>query len=198
MQWKNSSTRYGWVSILLHWLMALAIISMFVLGKFIVDLDYYSSWYHIAPDAHRSVGVVLGTLLVFRFIWRLRNIEPSLEGKSWEKGGAHIVHLSFYLLLLLIVISGYLITTADGQGILVFGWFEIPATLSNIEHQEDIAGVVHNGLATFTIALAGLHGAAALKHHFIEKDGTLMKMLGCSSQSTSEDKIHPEEGIHES
>ncbi len=188
MQWKNSLTRYGWVSILLHWLMALAIVGMFVLGKFIVDLDYYSSWYHIAPDAHRSVGVVLGTLLVLRFIWRMLNVAPALEGKSWEKVIAHIVHLSFYLLLLLIVISGYLITTADGQGILVFGWFEIPATLSGIDHQEDIAGVVHNWLATFIIALAGLHSAAALKHHFIEKDGTLMRMLGRSSHATAEDK----------
>ena len=183
MQWKNTKIRYGWVAIFIHWIMALAIIGMFILGKFMVDLDYYSLWYQIAPDTHRSIGLLIAALLLVRFAWRIANPAPVIEGKQWEKRIAHTVHLSFYLLLLMIVISGYLITTADGQGVTFFGWFDVPAFISGIDHQEDIAGEVHNWLAIATMLLAGLHTAAALKHHFIERDNTLLKMFGRSSKN---------------
>ncbi|MOA52423.1 hypothetical protein D3C78_1757160 [compost metagenome] len=74
--------------------------------------------------------------------------------------------------------SGYLISTADGRGIEVFGWFTVPATLSGIDGQEDIAGVVHLWLAWGLIGMAALHALAALKHHFIDRDATLSQMLG--------------------
>ena len=89
------------------------------------------------------------------------------------------------------VTSGYLITTADGQAVVVFGLFEIPATLYGLENQEDVAGAIHDWLATLLIALAALHGLAALKHHFIDRDPTLLRMLGMSASSTTRRKTQP-------
>jgi cytochrome b561 len=76
------------------------------------------------------------------------------------------------------MLSGYLISTADGRAVEVFGWFSIPATLSGLENQEDIAGEIHEWLAFTLIGLVMLHALAATKHHFINRDATLKRMLG--------------------
>jgi cytochrome b561 len=76
------------------------------------------------------------------------------------------------------MVAGYLISTADGRPIEVFGLFNVPATLHGLADQEDIAGEVHEIFAWVLILLAGVHALAALKHHFINRDSTLIKMLG--------------------
>lgn len=174
----NNLNRYGLVSVLLHWGMAVLIIGLFLLGKYMVDLDYYDPWYRKAPDLHRSIGVIVAGLMLFRLGWRLANVRPTEIGKSWERTIATWVHRIFYLLIAGIVVSGYLITTADGQGVFVFNWFEIPAAFNGFENQEDIAGEVHEWLTNSLIALVMLHALAALKHHFIDRDSTLRRMLG--------------------
>lgn len=90
-------------------------------------------------------------------------------------------HIALYALLFAILISGYLISTADGKPISVFGLFDVPATLADAGSQADTAGVVHLWLAWSVVILSVLHGLAALKHHFIDKDDTLKRMLGRSS-----------------
>lgn len=178
MRLRNDLQGYGLVSVLLHWIMAVVIIGLFALGKYMVDLDYYHPWYQKAPDLHRGLGVIVAALFLFRLGWRLSNPHPEIVGKPWERRAAVWVHRLFYALIAAIVVSGYLITTADGQAVSVFGWFEIPATIYGFDNQEDIAGVVHEWLANGLIALAVLHSLAALKHHFIDRDPTLRRMLG--------------------
>jgi cytochrome b561 len=78
--------------------------------------------------------------------------------------------------MLALFISGYLISTADGRAIEVFGWFELPATLTLV-NQEDVAGVIHWGLAWTLMATVALHAVAAIKHHWLDKDKTLVRML---------------------
>jgi len=70
MQWRNSSSRYGIISMCLHWLFALAVYAMFGLGLWMVTLSYYDGWYHQAPELHKSIGVLLMMGLVIRVIWR--------------------------------------------------------------------------------------------------------------------------------
>ena len=76
-----------------------------------------------------------------------------------------------------LMMTGYLISTADGRGIAVFGLFEIPALSISFENQEDIAGEIHWLLAWGLILMVGLHAMAAIKHHVINKDDTLLKMI---------------------
>ncbi|PHS71519.1 MAG: cytochrome b [Methylophaga sp.] len=177
MQLANNLKSYGVISILLHWGMAVLIIGLFILGEYMVDLTYYDAWYIIAPDLHRSFGILVLLLLALRLAWRLNTIHPEGIGKKWEQYVAIVVHRLFYILILTIIISGYLITTADGQAISVFGWFDVPATVYGFENQEDVAGEVHEVLTYILITLVVLHSLAALKHHFINHDATLRRML---------------------
>lgn len=187
MPLKNTNTRYGWISIALHWSMALAIFAMFGLGLWMRDLGYYDPWYRQGPHIHKSLGIVLLALLLLRLLWRAVNVQPDdAPGMPrWERVAAHLTHYTLYSLLLLMMIAGYLISTADGRAIEVFDWFSVPASLQNLPNQEDIAGEAHEILAWLIILIAGVHSAAALKHHFYNRDNTLKKMLGIADNPPS-------------
>ncbi|MDX8390376.1 MAG: cytochrome b [Mariprofundaceae bacterium] len=175
---KNTRDRYGLISIITHWLMAIVVFGMFGLGLWMVELNYYDNWYHDAPYIHKSIGMLLLFMLVFRLVWRLINIRPELMGESWEKVVALSVHRSHYVLLFIMMISGYLIPTAAGVGIDVFGWGTVPASLSFDKKTTDLMGVIHLYVAWAVMGLAAAHAGAALKHHLIDKDQTLLRMLG--------------------
>lgn len=178
----NSADKWGWLSIVFHWVSAFVIVSMFALGFWMVELDYYSDWYRIAPDWHRSVGVLFMMLMVMRLLWRFYSKPPEalLSHWSWEVRCAHIIHIAFYVLVLLLLPTGYFITTAAGQSVWVFDWFSIPAAVTSVDNLEDIAGDIHKIIAYSMMALVVLHIAGALKHHLIDKDMTLKRMLGQS------------------
>lgn len=185
---KNTPQGYGLVAVILHWLAALAVIALFPLGLWMTGLDYYDDWYRRAPEIHKGVGVLLFLTLLARVLWRVLNVRPEDEPGigPLQRRLAHSAHFLLYLLLFALMISGYLISTADGRAVEVFGLFSLPATITGIPDQEDSAGLVHWYLALALVGLVGLHALAALKHHFINRDRTLKKMLGvtaCEPQS---------------
>ena len=182
MQLKNTENTYGIVAIVFHWVVAIAVLGLFILGLWMVDLDYQHQWYRTAPHLHKSIGVIIITLVLLRLIWRWINPTPqSLPShKVWEKILAKITHMVLYLLLISMFFSGYLITTAEGKSLEVFNWFSIPSVVSSIDNLEDLAGEIHEAIAFTIISLVVLHALAALKHHFIDKDGTLLRMIGKS------------------
>jgi cytochrome b561 len=145
-----------------------------------VDLDYYDTWRKAAPDLHKSIGLTLFAVMVVRVVWRF--ISPPPPALSTQRRlvqwGAKFGHLFLYVGLFAVMVAGYLISTADGVGIPVFDLFEVPALISSIPDQADIAGAVHEYLAWALVIFAGLHALAALKHHFIDRDATLTRMLG--------------------
>ncbi len=176
---KNTSFYYGWVSIIMHWIVAISVFGLFGLGFWMVDLDYYNTWYKTAPALHKSVGLSLFLSMLFRVYWRIRQPIPNaLDTHSpLEIKAGHIVHIGLYIMLFAIMTSGYLISTADNRGIEVFGLFTVPGFGSLFENQEDLAGYFHQYTAYSLIAVVALHSAAALKHHFKDKDKTLRRIL---------------------
>lgn len=180
MRWRNDTDHYGLVAISLHWLMALAIFGMFGLGLWMTGLTYYDRWYNLGPWWHKGIGVLLFAALALRLIWRWSNPgpQPISTHKPWERIAAGAAHVGLYLLLFAVMLSGYLISTADGRALEVFDWFAIPATIHSLTDQADIAGVVHLWLASGVIGLATIHALAALKHHFIDHDRTLKRIFG--------------------
>ncbi|HSC83565.1 MAG TPA: cytochrome b [Pseudomonas sp.] len=180
MQWRNSSSRYGLVSILLHWVVALAVFGLFGLGLWMVGLDYYSSWYQTAPELHKSIGISLFALMLLRLLWRFLSPPPGapVNHGQFTRLASKAGHALLYLGLFALMLSGYLISTAEARGISVFGLFEVPATLTSIPDQADVAGLIHEYLAWGLVIFAGLHALAALKHHFIDRDATLVRMFG--------------------
>lgn len=178
--WVNSENHWGRVSIIIHWLSAITVFALFALGLWMVDLTYYDDWYQRGPFIHKSVGMSLLLLMLFRLLWNRKYSGPAQLDSytSFEKKAASVIHRLMYALMLLIMLSGYLISTADGRGVEVFALFEVPAIIYGIEAQEDVAGTVHLILAITLMVGVVLHMAGALKHHFIDKDITLKRMLG--------------------
>jgi cytochrome b561 len=179
MRWRNHQNGYGLIAIALHWSIAVLVITLFALGLWMTGLDYYDPWYRRAPDLHRGFGILAGLLVCLRLIWRMVDRRPGVvPGRSAiEKALSSQAHRLLAVWPLLLVVSGYLISTADGRALSVFGWFQIPALVTGIDNLEDLAGDIHLALAIGLMALAAIHAGAAFKHQFIGRDGTLMRML---------------------
>jgi cytochrome b561 len=180
MSWRNQTNGYGTLSVVLHWSLALAIFSLFALGVWMVELDYYSTWYHDAPFVHKSLGVLVVLAMGFRWLWNRSHTQPAPLSPSLNIHRlAKLVHALLYGLVFLLGISGYLMATAEGQPISVFGWFNVGslAWFEPLDNQADQAAQWHQWFAYTLMALVGLHSMAALKHHFINRDATLKRML---------------------
>lgn len=183
---KNTKENYGWLTIVLHWSVATLVIALFVLGYWMVDLGYYHAWYKQGPDLHKSIGIILFMLMIARVIVRLTSIQPIsvTTHSSSEKALASLAHKLLFMIVFIVMCSGYLISTADGRAIEIFGFISIPSLGELFANQEDLAGVIHKYCAYFLIFTVLLHALAALKHHFIDKDNTLLRMLGHKENST--------------
>ena len=128
----NTAERYGWITIVIHWMMAIALITMYFLGDYMVDLEYYDKWYHRAPELHKQIGVMLGIAMILRLLWNSIQSKPMPLDLTKPRINlmAKLTHYAFYAMVFFLVISGYLISTAKGQGIDVFGLFELPASIT--------------------------------------------------------------------
>lgn len=168
------------MSILIHWLSAIVVLGQFIMGLWMVELTYYDSWYHKAPYLHKSIGVLLFILTCWRLLWLSMSIKPVplMTQTKTEQKLAKITHLLLTVLLLAVIFSGYLISTADGRAVEVFSWFEIPAMVYGYSKQQDSVGTIHLFLAIGLISIVVVHALAALKHHLNDKDETLTRMLG--------------------
>lgn len=174
----NTKTRFGLVSKLLHWSVGLGIIGLIALGWWMVGLSYYNPWYNAALDLHKAFGLIVLLLVFAKLCWQLGNRPPG-PGESlqpWERKASKGMHGVLYVLMVLLPVTGYVITTSAGQGVPMFGLFEVPALLPQSETVRDAAIAVHYYFSYGAIALIAGHAGAALKHHFVDKDDTLIRM----------------------
>ena len=177
---RSTTDRYGAISRSLHWSIAVLMVALFALGWYMTEISYYDPWYKRAFDWHKAVGMLMFGLAAMRLIWSRLDRGPALlpETSALERFAIHSSHFLLYAMTLLIPISGYFISTAEGSGIDVFGWFEVPALLPASKGREELAGTLHYYQAYGTAYLVGLQALAALKHQFQNRDGTLSRMLG--------------------
>ena len=176
---KNTLSRFGLFSKLLHWTIALLILGLIWLGWYMVDLTYYDKWYNASLHYHKSLGILALALALFKIGWQWHTPAPGpVAGlKTWEKTGAKLMHYVLWGMMLLIPVTGYLISTSAGKPIQLFNWFAIPAIVDVDEQLRELAIDVHFYLAYATLFLVAGHAGAALKHHFINRDDTLKRML---------------------
>ncbi|MBV2143513.1 cytochrome b [Falsochrobactrum sp. TDYN1] len=178
---KNTPDKYGAIAIAFHWTSALIAIGLFASGLWMTSLSYYSPWYHTAPELHKGFGMILVGLSLARFTWKSIAGSPEGIGNAFEKKAASIMHILLYVLLISLFMSGYVIATADGRPVNVLGLFEFPALFA-AKGSEAIAGKVHLFSAWSLAVMVCLHAAAALKHHFVDRDGVFIRMLGIASK----------------
>jgi len=175
---KDSRNGYGLLSIAIHWVSAVLILFLFGLGIYMVDLSYYDDWYHKGPELHISLGLVVLLLMLVRVVWRIINPTPEeLSAKRAQNVAAKFVKLGLYAFIFIVLISGYLITTAEGQPASMFNLIKFPVLTELSSQNVDLAGVIHEYLAWGIVLLVALHVAGALLHHFVIRDRTLVRML---------------------
>ena len=168
--------RYNMVSIVLHWLIALMIFCAFPLGLYMADLPLspqklqYYSW-------HKWAGVSIFFLVLLRILWRIGHKPPApLPMPKLQLLAAEAVHHLLYVFMVIIPLSGWLMSSAKGFQTVWFGVLPLPDLLEKNHDLGELLEVVHEFLNYGLLLLVGVHFAAALKHHFIDKDGLLSRM----------------------
>jgi cytochrome b561 len=183
--WRNSPARYGLVALVFHWLIALAIIGMLVLGSIMTDLPNSPEKFKLY-QLHKSVGMTILAASLLRLGWRLANPAPPLPPTvpRLEAMAAKSTHAAFYLLMIGLPVSGWMMVSASTWNIptRIFGLFTLPhlpwfSTLADKKPVEDALKVVHEMAGWVLAALLLLHVAAALRHHLLLKDDILRRML---------------------
>ena len=162
----------------LHWLMAILLFGLLALGFYMHDLP-------LSPEKlklyswHKWAGVTAFLLLAVRLLWRVTHRPPALPDSMPKlmQLAAHAGHLMLYGLMIAIPLSGWLMSSAKGFQTVYFGVLPIPDMLDKNKEIGDLLALVHKSLNLLFVAVLAGHIGAALKHHFIDKDDILTRML---------------------
>lgn len=170
--------RYSKLSITLHWLIALLIIAAFMLGFYMTGLQFSMTKLKLF-SWHKWLGVTVLALVAIRLINRLFQAAPAYPESmgKWEKVAANSVHFALYFFMFAVPLSGYFYTYAAGFPVVYLGFIELPAPIAPDPLLKVQLKTLHEILTTGMLMLIALHIAAALKHHFIDKDGISQRML---------------------
>ncbi len=169
---------YSAVAIGLHWLIFVFIVANWLLGLYMVDLSLspqklkFFSW-------HKWIGITIFLIAIIRVTWRITHPAPPLPDTlpRWQLLAAGLSHLLLYLLLFAIPLSGWLYSSASGIPTVYLGWIELPDLVQKDRHLADLLKIAHISLNSALFVLVLIHAAAALKHHFIDRDEILIRML---------------------
>lgn len=173
----NTHAQYGLVARLLHWLVFALVVGMLV-GGCGLSLLPSGGFKAFIVAGHKSVGVVVLFLMVVRLLWRRANPRPTFLGTNPVLNYiAHLLHIVLYILLILQPLSGILMSQAHGYPVSVFGMFELPRLIWQSPLLGSFFRQVHGVTAVVLAVAIAMHAAAALKHHFIDGDRTLMRMV---------------------
>ncbi len=188
MQAKDSSSRYGILSMLFHWSIATLFLVQFYLIKRRPYLPEDAPERGLYMLLHKSIGVTLLPIALAFLIWRLKNLRPRLPGhiKPHEIFLARTSHTLLYAIMLIMPISGYLMSTFFGGTTSFFGLFNLPMLVGQNEAASAFFSSMHTIGANCFIGLAIFHIAAALKHHFVGKNDILRRMLPAYNPSPLE------------
>ncbi|OOZ41946.1 hypothetical protein BOW53_01900 [Solemya pervernicosa gill symbiont] len=167
----NNAYEYGAISKLLHWIMALAIIALIGVGLYMTGLDRDDTTRQMIYGQHKAVGVVILLLLIARIIWLKISPAPPLP-VNFSRGESALINALqglLYLLLILLPVSGYLMSTAAGYPINLFDLYELPQLIGKNKEIANAAKQAHHIMGTAIMVLVTLHILGALKHRITAK-----------------------------
>lgn len=175
---RNTDLSWGMPAKLLHWAVAALVLVQIALGWTAV------SW-RLSPTKldlfvfHKSIGMLILVLMLARVAWRAVNTAPSLPAdmRALERRAAHASHLLLYLMLLLMPVTGWIVTSAADIPFRIFWLIPLPAIVAPDKEMADAAVRVHLLLFVALSLLLTLHIGAALRHHFVKHDDVLARML---------------------
>lgn len=175
---KDRIEKFSGMTVALHWGLAVAMIAMLVFGLVLEDMErgeFKSAlmWWH------KGLGVALLAFAAWRLVWRLGNGMPETVAHipGWQETASKATHWFLLLGTLFMPVSGIMLSLGNGRAIDVLGLFTIPAGAKN-EALHEIGEVIHGAGGKLLIAAILLHVGGALKHHVVDRDATLPRMLG--------------------
>lgn len=186
MTYKNTTNSYGSITKFFHWTVALAVISLLAVGFIMTNLPKDDFRYMIF-DYHKLFGLTVLLLMIARLAWMSINTKPALpeEISRWERFAATGTHHSLYSLLVLMPLSGWVMSTAAGYYPKLAGWTLALPGIAKSKSTASTAGDIHEIIAWMLVVLVSVHVLAALKHHFIDKTNILVRMLpSCRCKGT--------------
>lgn len=181
---KDTKEKFSSITLSLHWIIAIAFICMLSVGFYMTSFNAFALY-----PIHKSMGMLLFILILWRVIWRYMNGWPIPVGQYsvTERILAKIVHWLLIIGILLMPISGMLMSSGSGHGLYVFGLELFPANLDSAgkaipinASMGELGENLHGTGANIMLAAISLHIIGALKHHIIDKDGTLRRIFGKS------------------
>ncbi|MBL8523633.1 MAG: cytochrome b [Betaproteobacteria bacterium] len=174
----TAPTRYTGTAKVLHWLIALMILTAFGVGFYMTGLKFSPEKLKLY-NWHKWAGVTIFMLVVLRVLWRLTHKPPPLPDTmpTIQKFAAHFGHGLLYFFMIAIPLSGWLMSSAKGFQTVWFGVLPLPDLLEKSEDLGKTLELVHRWLNYTMIATVAGHAAAALKHHLIDRDDILRRML---------------------
>lgn len=175
---KNTFEAYGLIAKLFHWIMALILIGLVILGLTMVELPFGVQKLKLYRW-HKEYGILILLLVTLRLLWRWGNIVPllPLHLPWWQKWAAHGVHYAFYALMFALPLTGWALSSAAGLPVSFFGLFVLPDWVKPNEALRITLSTVHRYFAYLFIAVLCAHVGAALIHHFYYKDNILRRMI---------------------
>jgi cytochrome b561 len=178
MSFRNTKRSWGSVSKLLHWLIVLLIINQWVIAERADSLPIGIAKLQ-ALAWHKSFGITILMLAVVRLAWRWMNPVPDLAGETrpWERVLARISHLLLYALIFAMPLSGWLMSSAKNFPVSWFKLLQLPDLVSPDQQIFERMRDLHHLLFDVLVVVAAVHVAGALKHHFIDRNDVLKRML---------------------
>lgn len=178
MALKNTENSYGSITRLFHWKMAVLIIGVIGLGLYMSDQDPSPDVFKLYA-IHKALGAIVLGLVTLRVGWKLTNTSPKLLGleKPIERLSAKAAHLLLYFLMFLMPLSGWAMSSAFGYSVSVFDVVTLPPLIEKNKELGEILEEVHEYAGFAFIGLIVLHAGAALIHHIVKKDRTLVRMF---------------------
>lgn len=176
MRIRDDVAQWGAISIGLHWLTVVLIVGLGAVGLVMTELP--NSPLKISVYAwHKSFGLTVLGLTLLRLAWRFASGAPApVPMPAWQRWAAAGTHGLLYVLLLAIPLSGWLYNSAAGFPLKWFGLFSLPKLSGYDADLKHLAGEVHETLFYLLAAVVLVHAAAALKHHYLDRDETLRRM----------------------
>ena len=178
----QTTPRYTAVAMVLHWLLGAAVLAMFAVGVYMSDLPFSPLRLKLY-NWHKWAGMTFLALTALRLVWRLSHKPPVLPQAiatampPWQTRVYHATHHLFYGLFIVVPLLGWAYSSAAGFPIVWFGQIALPDLLPVNKEWAEVIKPLHKLSALALIALAALHIGAALKHHWIDRDGLLLRML---------------------
>lgn len=178
MRLTDSADQYGLVARALHWLIVVLVIVQYGLALRANALPRGPALLAVL-GLHKSVGITIFALAIVRLAWRGFNPTPQLPVHipPWQRVAARLSHGALYAVLLVMPLFGWLMSSARNFPVSWFRLYTLPDLIAPNERAYEFFHEGHEWLARFLLLLALLHVAAALKHHFIDRDGVLLRML---------------------